>query len=215
MICAADGSSEAVGSSSNSNCGRLSERLRERGARLLARGQQSALGVAQTHEIELLEQLIDAGAQRRDAVQQAEEPQVLAHRQIPGERGIDGGEVRALERSRPILRDVDVVDRDAAAGGLEHAEDHVDGRRLARAVRSEEPDDLAGGDGERHPVERSEGAVALAKVDTSAGQCVHRASYASADYASFARDAPRFSAYAAFNFVLVSCRVFQQRSRAP
>ena len=49
-------------------------------------------------QVELSEQLLDALREVLDAVDQAEDAQVLLHRQVAGQRRIDGGEVGARER---------------------------------------------------------------------------------------------------------------------
>ncbi len=140
----------------------VEQRLRQRRAGLLAGGQQSALGVTQVGEVEFPQQLFDAGAQAVDAVQQAEESQILRHRQIAGQRRVNGGEVGARQGPRPLCGDVDAVDLDAARGGGEHAQHHVDGGGLAGAVGAQETDDFSAPDRKRDVIERGYAAVNLA-----------------------------------------------------
>ena len=103
-------------------------------------------------------------ASRLHAVEQAEDAQVLRDGQVAGQRRVHGGEVRPLERrGERSPREVHAFDADRAGARLEHAEDHVDGRRLARAVRPEQPDDLVPAHLERDPVHRHDVAVALAE----------------------------------------------------
>ena len=51
---------------------------------------------------------------------------------------------------------VHAADADAAGGGVEHAAGDVEERRLAAAVRADQPDDLALADGQRDAVERTQ-----------------------------------------------------------
>jgi len=53
---------------------------------------------------------------------------------------------RAIERGAAIAREVDAIDLDRPRRRREHAEDHADGRGLARAVWTEQADDLVGAD---------------------------------------------------------------------
>ncbi len=56
---------------------------------------------------------------------------------------------------------------DGARRGLEHAEDHVDGRGLAGAVGTEETDDLALADGERNGIDGNGPGVVLPQIADS------------------------------------------------
>ena len=60
-----------------------------------------------------------------------------------------------------LAQRVEPGDLGASAGRLGEAEQHQDRRRLARAVRAEDADDLAGADLEIDMVDRQRGAVAL------------------------------------------------------
>jgi hypothetical protein len=110
---------------------------------LLARGEHSALGMAQMLEIELPQQFPDAVAQRGDAVQQPEEPQILADGQVARQRRVHRGKIGARQGPRPLFRYINPVDFYLARGRRQHAQYHVDGRRLAGAVGSQQPDDFA------------------------------------------------------------------------
>ena len=78
----------------------------------------------------------------------------------PGEVLLEAGP--QLEEPRQLP-----ADRHLARGGLEHAADALEERRLARAVAPEDPDRLALPDRQRHLAQRPEvlGGPALAAVD--------------------------------------------------
>ncbi len=62
---------------------------------------------------------------------------------------------------------VDPADRGGAAGRDDPSREHPDGRGLARAVRAEQPEDLAGADREVEPVDRTHHAAPLPKTFVS------------------------------------------------
>ncbi len=142
----------------------VQQRLRERGASLLAGRQQAALRVAQVLEIELLEHLFDSPREPAHSVDQAEHAQVLRDREVARQRRVDRREVGLRERERAPARDVDAADLDRARGRREHAEHGVDDRGLARAVRPEQAEDLVAPDHERHVIDRDESSVGLAEI---------------------------------------------------
>src|ERR1051326_5628975 len=142
----------------------VDHRLGERDARLLARREHAALRVAEAHEVELFEEFTDARVQALHAVEHPEEAQVLRDGEVAGERCIDGGEVRTRERARAPPREVNTFDENRTRRRFEHAEQHVDGRRLARAVRAEQTDDLVARDVERDAVNRDQRAVLFAQA---------------------------------------------------
>ena len=98
-------------------------------------------------------------------VDAALQQQVLAAGRVPVDAGVlrrrsrsCGGRVRVAQRRRrprPTR---------APRVGLRQRREHADGRRLAGAVRAEQPEDLALAHGERHAVERLHVPVALAEV---------------------------------------------------
>ena len=142
----------------------VEQRLGERRARLLARGQQAALGAAQFLQIKFADELIDAGAQPRDAVEQAEEGEILLDGEIARQGGIHRREIGALERLCAAPGNVDAADEYPARGGLKDAEYHVDGGGFARAVRSDEAHDLAAPDLKRHVVDRGDFVILFAQL---------------------------------------------------
>ena len=114
------------------------------------------LAVAGVREPDALEELRDQSLPlvAADSVERRLQPQVLAARQERVERSL-------LERGADrgthlwaLLRDVEPGDGRAAAGGREERRQHVDGRRLAGAVRAEEPVDLPGQDPKVDPRDR-------------------------------------------------------------
>src|SRR5713226_300974 len=68
---------------------------------------------------ELLQEFLDAHPQGSDAIEQPEKAQVLDHRQVAGQRRVNGGKIGPCQRSRPLLRNIDPVDFDAAGGRRE------------------------------------------------------------------------------------------------
>ena len=145
MSRAVAGSSDAVGSSSSSRLRPVEHRLGQADARLLAGGQHAALACRGSAP-DRTAPAAPRCARRRSAhaVDQAEDAQVLLRRSgcraaarrrrrnscAPAPRGA------GCAMSTPSMRIV-------PGGRLEHAEDHVDGRGLAGAVRPQQPDDLA------------------------------------------------------------------------
>src|SRR5689334_16767310 len=85
MSRAVAGSSEAVGSSRRSQHGVGEERLRQRGARLLAGGEHAAARPAQAGEVELPEHRLDARVEAAHAVERPEEAEVLLDGEVPRE----------------------------------------------------------------------------------------------------------------------------------
>ncbi len=142
----------------------VQHRLGERDARLLAGRQHAAFRVAEAAQIEAVEHRVDARADVADVVEQPEQGQVLQDRKVARQRRVDRREVRALERAGAVAREIDAFDRDRARARLEHAQDHVDRRRLAGAVRAEQADDLVAAHRERDAVDRDGRGIALRKV---------------------------------------------------
>src|SRR6185437_10761777 len=75
----------------------VEDRLGEGDPRLLSRGEQAALGVPQSLEVELPQQLGDPTAELRYAVDHAEEAQVLRDGQISWKGGVHGRKVGLCE----------------------------------------------------------------------------------------------------------------------
>src|SRR5690606_32809583 len=76
----------------------------------------------------------------------------------------DGGKVGAGDGARSVFGKIDAVYRNAAAGGSQYAEDHVDGGGFPGAVGAEQADDLVLADGEGDMIHRRLFAVALRKI---------------------------------------------------
>ena len=106
-------------------------------------------------EADPLEQLVGAGAPlvAGEAVERGLQPQVLA----PGQEGVERGllQRRADGRADPraLLHDVEAGDARGTGRGREQGGQHVHRRRLAGAVRAEEPVDLTGLDAQVDPVD--------------------------------------------------------------
>jgi hypothetical protein len=78
---------------------------------------------------------------------------------LEGARGADrGGDVR------PLAGDLVALQDDRALGGWQDAGDHVERRRLARAIGTDERHDLAGLDVQVEVVQRRDPAVALGEA---------------------------------------------------
>src|ERR1051325_906164 len=105
-------------------------------------------------------------------VQAGDEPQKAG----PGELLVDerpvGDESELALGADRIDGDGDIADVDRAAGGTKNAGDHPERGRLAGAVRSEEPEQLAAWDVEIDRVHRGERAVALGEVREVGHGCV-------------------------------------------
>src|SRR5687767_6546106 len=107
--------------------------------------------VGAVRELHAHERCLDPGTRltRRHVVQRGEVLEVLARGELPVEAAL-AGEHRAdpgADLAR-LLHDVDAEHARLAAGRLEEGREHPHRRRLARAVRAEDPEDLARLDGE-------------------------------------------------------------------
>ncbi len=117
-------------------------------------------------EIGELHHRVDDGVVRvgRDFVRVGEELEVLAH----GHALVDARVVRHvaddLSHGLGIDPDVEPVDLDAARERLEERRHDANGRRLARAVRTDEPEDLSVAYVEAHVAEHVELAEAVPQV---------------------------------------------------
>src|SRR5262249_23066793 len=121
-------------------------------------------GVPQMKQIELGHQGLDPASQVGDVVDQPEEAQILCNGEVAGQSRIDRREVRARERLGTALRDIDAADSYGAACRGQNSENHVDSRGLARAVGTQEPDDLFALDVEGDVLDSGDVRVALAQV---------------------------------------------------
>jgi hypothetical protein len=130
----------------------------------LAAGHVVGLVVPALAQAEQLEQLVGAAVAlcRRHAMVGGVEDQVLPDR----ERAV---EVRPLRhdgqmgpRPHRIAGDVDAAHPGDAARAPHPRREDADGRRLARAVGAQEPEDLAALDAERDPVDGVHGSLRVA-----------------------------------------------------
>ena len=78
----------------------------------------------------------------------AEERQILRKRQIAVKRELLRDEADAPPRLSGRVSQIDAPDGDASAGRRVESAEHAEGRRLARAVRAKETENLASPDGE-------------------------------------------------------------------
>jgi hypothetical protein len=97
----------------------------------------------------------------RDAAHRGHHVEVLLHQHLAIQRSALRQIPDAPLRRDRIADHVDAVDLDVAAVGLEVAGENLHQRRLAGAVRPQEPDHLALRDLETHAGERSDMPVAL------------------------------------------------------
>ena len=139
-----------------------------------------ALAFLQPRQIELFDQFVQAPLEIGDAIDHAEHFEVLLDGEIAGQRAVDGGEVGVGERAAAAPEQIDAFDLDAPRARLQHAERHVDRRRLARAVGAEQADDLARRHLEADVVDGLERAKGFAQaLDEENGRVVgHRVSLA-------------------------------------
>ena len=96
-----------------------------------------------------------------DAIDAAEEAQVLDHREVVVERELLRHVADVLAHPLGLARDVEARDGRSSAARPQEAAQHADGRRFARAVGAEEADDLAPPRLEAHVVDGDEIAEAL------------------------------------------------------
>ena len=126
-------------------------------------------------EVEALEQL--AGARPRllagEAVQTPEHPQVLAPGQVLVDRRVLPGEADHPAHALRVAQHVDAAHDRAAGVRPEQRREDPDGRRLARAVRPEQPEHGALLDREVDAVERADLAAAR-PVDLDESLCLDR-----------------------------------------
>ena len=102
-------------------------------------------------DAEPVEAFADAVVDVVDAVQVGEEPQHLVHLHARGKREVPGGEADVLHRRAALSWEGMAEQLNGAGVGADHAHEHQQGRRLARAVRAEQGDPVAGRDLEVDP----------------------------------------------------------------
>ena len=137
----------------------------ERQPLLPAAGQRAGELVAPRRQAKLLERAVDMLGDRLQLVEPRHEFQVLGDRQILVERELLRHVADFALDLQALGPDIVAEHRALALVGRQQAAQHADGRRLARAVRAEEADDLALGDRHRDMVD--DGLVAEA-LDQSA-----------------------------------------------
>jgi len=101
------------------------------------------LAVGRRREADQLEEL--AAAPLAVALRHPGEPREEPERLAPGEEVVPGRVLREVADAalRGAARDRRVEDEGLAAGRVDEAHQHLDGGRLAGAVRADEPEDLA------------------------------------------------------------------------
>jgi hypothetical protein len=97
----------------------------------------------------------------RSLVEARREHEVLLHGQVLEQVRLVGEPGEAPFRGDGIGDDVVTVDRDPACRRAQDADEAAQRRRLAGAVRADEPEDFAGGHGEVELLHGREGAVVL------------------------------------------------------
>ena len=165
MICAADGIQRRRGLIEQQQLRPIEQRFGKSRPSLLARGQQSALGMranAQDRTPAAVPRRGCAATRRRTAARKSANSRITV--KLPGSAAYTAAKlVRASARARCF--EISIPSISTLAGGRrEHAQYHVDGRRLAGAVGSQQPDDFSAIHGKGHVVEGSHSAVHLAKV---------------------------------------------------
>ena len=155
------GSTPPVGSSRKSSSGSWSSARGQREPLPLAGRERAGRRRQQRLEGEARGQGGDALLERRlgEAVDRAEEAQVLDHREIEVERELLRHVAEPVLPLLGVLGDVEAAEAgDAAGGRRQQAGQHPDRRRLAGAVRAEEAEDAAAGDVEADRVDGGEAA---------------------------------------------------------
>ena len=125
-------------------------------------GQQAAVGGLV--EVELVEQVRGGLPGIGDVAQLAHQHQVLPGGEHVVDRGELSGQADLLADLGGLLRHVEPGDARRAAVGVDQRGQDVDRGRLARAVGSEQGEDRAPPDGERHVVEHRYSLVSLHEV---------------------------------------------------
>ena len=138
----------------------------------LPAGQVLRLGLASLGQPQRLDQL---GCRPRLRVEAAEQVDQLGDGQLRIEgRRLEADPDPRLERVG-VPRHVEAEHADLATVGLAKALEDLDGRRLAGAIRAEQPEDLTGADLEAHAVDGVDVAVVLLQVgDADDGIGRHR-----------------------------------------
>ena len=155
------GSRPRVGSSMNSTRGLLSS------ARASSRRWRMPVEKVLTLRLATLLRLTSSrtsAARPRQAVERAEELEVLLRRRALVDVGRLGDEVDLAADGLELARDLVAEDPRVAARRLRSAREDADHRRLAGAVVAEQPEDLARARAEAHAVERADVAVVLHEV---------------------------------------------------
>ena len=160
------GSSPVVGSSRKTIRGIADERHRQVETALLAAGVGRDHPAGDVDEIEAIEEVGDAAPAlvARQMVEIRHELEVLLAGQEVVDRRELAGDADLGAHALRIGPQVMPPDLDLAGVGSEHRGEHVDGRRLAGAVRAEQGEDRSRGDLEVDPVEHDVVAVGLAKA---------------------------------------------------
>ena len=157
-------STPAVGSSSTITGRPVHQRLRDQHAALHAARQRAHVGVGFVGEVEIGHDLVDP----RVVVAQPEVAGLDAQGFAHGEERIEHEFLRhhaeRAARGAEIGHDVVAAHRDAAFVGASEAGEDADERRLARAVRTEQSEELAFFDREADALERLQILVALLDV---------------------------------------------------
>src|SRR5208283_2778929 len=106
--------------------------------------------VSQVRDLEHLQQFVRLLAMVFHSIDLGENEHVLPNLEIRRKPRVRGREIGPLENLDPMTLQVLAENRDCAARGLDQAEQDLDGRRLARAVGAEDPDDFPVLHRERH-----------------------------------------------------------------
>ncbi len=138
--------------------GVIEEGLAEMEAGGFACGELGGDAVSEVSDLEHFEEFGDACLEVSDAVETAEDGEVLPDEEIAGEACVGGGEVAAAEDGFAVGERVHAEDPDGAGCWGHEAEDDVHGGGFACAIGTEQTDDFAGIDVEGEVVD-GDGAV--------------------------------------------------------
>jgi hypothetical protein len=120
---------------------------------------------ARLRELERVEQLLGPGVRRPSAevVEAPDHLEVLEAGQVLVNGGVLSGEADVRAQSGALVEDVEAGDAGRAVVGTEERREDAHGRRLAGAVRPQEPEDGPAVDAEVDAAQRVDVAVALAQ----------------------------------------------------
>ena len=154
-------SSPIVGSSKKSTSGSVQQGRGQLAAHALAQGELAHRGVEERVEVEEPAAAGQAGGvvRGRHAVHVAQQRERVGERQIPPELGaLAEHDADPARQAEALGHRLEAADPHVAGGGVQHAGEHLQGGRLARAVRPDIAERLAALHGQVDVVHRGDDA---------------------------------------------------------